>query len=270
MTLVADPITQAVAAQYTGDDPTTVHDDLLGIVEAAIAHQPRSLQTRIGPSEIGNPCDRCLAHKLAGTPEATEVAWLPFIGTCVHEELEGILLRHETTRAALGMPGRFLPENRVTVGQIGGVGITGSTDLFDTHTGTVIDYKVVGTTTLKSAKAHGAKPMYRTQAHLYGKGWQDAGFTVRSVLVWFMPRNAISLRQGYVWQQPYDRAVAEAALLHANQLHAAITALGLEQVLAGLPPHITDDGQDSFSCRRYPDYAAIPAAHMNPSDPFGS
>lgn len=267
-TTAPHPLDVACAAQYTGADPATVHADLLAIIEAAITNQPRSLQTTIGPSEIGNPCDRCLAHKLAGTPEAPEIGWLPFIGTCVHEQLEDIFLRHENTRASLGMPGRFLAENRVTVGQIGQP-ITGSTDLFDTHTGTVIDWKIVGTTTLKTVRAHGAKPQYVKQAHLYGKGWEDAGYTVKSVLVVFLPRNDISLRRGQRWQEPYNRAVAEAALEHANNLHNAITAFGLPHVLASLPPHITDDGEDSFSCRRYPDYAPIAAAHADPSNPFG-
>lgn len=269
MTATIHPLDQACAQQYTGADPSTVYNDLLAIVEAAIINQPRSLQLTIGPSEIGNPCDRCLAHKLAGTPEAPEVGWLPFIGTCVHEALENILLRHENTRATLGMPGRFLAENRVTVGHIGQP-ISGSTDLFDTHSGTVIDWKIVGTTTLKTVRAHGAKPQYRKQAHLYGKGWEDAGYTVKSVLVAFLPRNAISLRQGRTWQEPYDRTVADAALEHANNLHTAITTFGLQHVLASLPGHITDDGQDSFSCRRFPDFAPAAAAHMSPSDPFGS
>lgn len=270
MTATIHPLDAACAAQYTGADPGSVHSDLLSIVEAAITHQPRSLQTAIGPSEIGNPCDRCLAHKLAGTPETLEVGWLPFIGTCVHAELEDIILRHENTRATLGIGGRFLAENRVTVGRINDQDISGSTDLFDTHTGTVIDYKVVGTTTLRTVRAHGAKPQYVKQAHLYGKGWKDAGYTVRSVLVWFMPRNDISLRRGQVWQEPYDQSVAEAALAHADQLARAIAAVGLQTVLAGLPGHITDDGEDSFSCRRYPDYAATAAAHQDASNPFGS
>lgn len=268
--MTIDALAREVASHYTGAQPEQLRDDVLGIIEAAMLNQPRSLQKRIGPSEIGNPCDRCLAHKLGGTQESSEVAWLPYIGTAVHEALEGVFLRHELTRANLAMPPRFLVENRVTVGQIGDIDITGSTDLFDVHTGTVIDWKIVGTTTLKSVRAHGAKPQYRKQAHLYGKGWEDAGYTVKSVLVWFMPRNAISLRQGRTWQEPYDRTVAEAALEHANNLNTAIATFGLEHVLASLPGHITDDGEDSFSCRRFPDFAPAAAARLDPQNPFGS
>ena len=47
-------------------DPNEATREIQSIVAHQILHQPRSLQTRIGPSEIGNPCDHCLAARLAG------------------------------------------------------------------------------------------------------------------------------------------------------------------------------------------------------------
>jgi len=255
-----DTLDAAVAAQFTGTDPSTVAHELRSIVEAAIINDPRSLQTAIGPSGLGNECDRCLAHDLAGTPERPEAAWLPFIGRAVHSTLEEIFLNHEYTRAALGMPGRYLPENRVTVGTVGGVEISGSTDVLDIASGTVVDWKVVGTTTLKTAKAHGASLQYQRQAHLYGKGWEDAGYTVKSVLIYFLPRNSQTLGAAYPWQADYDRQVALDALVRANAIADAITALGLEQVLAGMPEH-TFTG---FSCKKF----ATPTT--NNDAPFGA
>jgi hypothetical protein len=66
-------------------NPDDTWAEYRNIVERAIDNTPRSLQTRIGPSEIGNPCDACLINKLAGTPERREpgTSWLPFIGTRV-------------------------------------------------------------------------------------------------------------------------------------------------------------------------------------------
>jgi hypothetical protein len=224
---------------------------------------PRHTQKLIGPSELGNPCDRCLAHRLGGTPQRPQAAWLPQIGTAVHEWAEMVLLRHEAARAKLGMPGRFLLEHQVTVGQIRGEDITGCSDVFDTHTGTVVDWKVVGGTTLKQAKAHGPSPGYQRQAHLYGKGWQDAGFHVTTVCVYYLPRNAVSLSESYAWMDPYSRQVAEVTLLRADLLAARIAAEGMLPVLEQLPPHT---GQE-FTCKRAPDYRT---PTTNPSDPFGS
>lgn len=237
-----------------------VWTDIRGIVEAAIINAPRSLQTRIGPSELGNPCDRCLAHKLAGTPERPEAAWLPFIGTAVHTELECIFLRHEITRADLGMSGRWFPEHRVTVGTVGGVEISGSTDLFDTETGTVIDFKCVGDTTIKKAKAHGASLVYSRQAQLYAKGWADDGYDVNTTTILYLPRNSLSLSSTYVWSAPYDRQVAIDTLARADTIAAAITTLGLDQVLAGMPEHTFEE----FSCKRF----ATPT--VNNDAPFGA
>lgn len=257
-----DTITRDVAAQFTGEkfDPI----DLRNIIEASMTNQPRSLQKRIGPSELGMGCTRCLAHKLAGTPERTEAAWLPYIGTAVHEQLEHVFIQHEQTRIALGMPGRYLPECRVTVGQVDGVDITGSTDLFDTHTGTVIDWKIVGTNTLRKAKARGASDQYRTQAMLYGRGWESAGYQVTGVAIYFLPRNAVSLRDGYAWQATYSPRLADEALDRATRLSAAIRTIGAKAVIDAQPEH---DG-DGFTCKRYGDYAPTPPPGTS-GDPFG-
>jgi len=237
--------------------------DARHVIEAAMLNAPRTLQTRIGPSEIGNPCDRCLAHKLAGTPERPEAAWLPQIGTAVHGWLESVFLNHETTRVALGMPGRWLSEHRVTVGIIGGVEISGSTDLFDTDTGTVIDFKVVGATTIKKAKAYGASLVYSRQAQLYAKGWADDGYTVNTTTILYLPRNSVSLADTYVWSAPYDRQIALDAIGRANLIAVAIAANGLEAVLAGMAEHTFEE----FSCKRF----ATPIVNNTTSSaPFGA
>jgi len=256
-----DTLDTATAALFTGDDPALVPTQLRAILEAAMINAPRSLQKRIGPSELGIECGRCLAHKLAGTPERPEAAWLPQIGSAVHAWCEEVFLSHEFTRAALGMSGRYLPENRVTVGTVGGVQISGSTDVLDIASGTVVDWKVVGTTTLKAAKAHGASLQYQRQAHLYGKGWEDAGYQVRSVLIYFLPRNAMTLGDAYPWQTNYDRAIAEETLVRADDIADAIDDRGLEAVLASMPEH----DFTGFSCKKF----ATPTTTNNDA-PFGA
>ena len=71
-------------------DPDILATELFSIIEQAIAHQPRTLQTSIGPSEIGNPCDRRIGYKLAGTQPVNGVGavnWKAFVGTALHEIL---------------------------------------------------------------------------------------------------------------------------------------------------------------------------------------
>jgi hypothetical protein len=86
------------------DVPTLI----LAGIRAFQASRPRSLQVEVGPSQLGNPCDHCLAAALAGWEKRGDDAWLPLIGTAVHE----LLLTHE----AFG--NGWLKEHRVTVGQV--------------------------------------------------------------------------------------------------------------------------------------------------------
>lgn len=213
------------------------------IVEKVIANAPRTLQTRIGPSELGTDCTRCLAHKLAGAPEARDTAWLPWIGTAVHAQLAAVF---EGFNVAVGEQ-RFLVEHRVSVGEVNGVDITGNVDLYDAATAEVTDWKVVGVTTLGSARASGPSPTYRVQQHLYGLGLTRAGLPVDTVRVAYLPRNAPTLDAAVIWTQPFDPDVAHRALRRADALARAIDVVGLDAVLAPLSPTA-----GCHSCSRYP------------------
>lgn len=223
----------------------STRQDAQHVVEQAILDQPRSQQTLIGPSEIGIDCDRCLGHKLAGTPKAREVAWLPYIGTAMHAQLERVFLD-------AGKDGRWASESRVWVGDIDGQEIHGSCDLYDAHTGTVVDFKVVGATTLRLAR-HGPSAQYQVQAHLYGRGWQHNGVDINTVAIWYMPRNATRLSEGVWWDEPYNEQVALDALARADALAKAIRILGAEQILPTLAVK-----SSCFDCKRYPALATDP------------
>lgn len=224
--------------------PEEAIPDLQRIIEDAIRNDPRNLQTALGPSDIACACDPCLINMIAismsGEQQEQHAAWLPTQGKAVHEWLEMTLLRH---LAATGTD-RYILEGRVTVGQVGGVDIEGNSDVFDTHTGTVIDYKLTGTTTLRDCKKNGAKLTYRRQVHMYGLGWRLKGYDVRSVAIWYLPRNGFTIGAGYLHQEPYDEQVAVDALARADMFAGAIATFGVDQVLAMAPAHTGTE----FSC----------------------
>lgn len=232
-----------LADAMPGGDPEATWAEYRWVIEEAIANDPRTLQTRIGPSELGDPCDRCLVHKLAEVPEVRDAAWLPWIGKAVHASLQEVFEAFNATRGVR----RFLTETPVTVGQVGGVPITGSVDLYDVCTAEVTDWKITGVTTMRSAKASGPSQTYRVQQHLYGAGLLAAGFPVVRVRIAYLPRNSPTLAAAFIWDEPFDPQVAATALARANALHAAITAVGVEVVLAQLAP---TDG--CYGCSRYP------------------
>lgn len=216
------------------------------VIEAAITSQPRSQQKRIGPSEVGNPCTRCLTHKLIGTPESERHApWLPWIGTAVHAQLEDVFMQ---ANADLEQT-RYLVEATVAVGEIGGQVITGHADLFDLEVGEVTDWKIVGATTLRNAKANGPSETYRTQAHLYGLGFAFRGLTVHRVRIAYLPRNSVHLGDAHIWSEPFDPVRAMTAIQRADEIAQTIAKAGPETALDAAGPHLGSE----HSCTKFPD-----------------
>lgn len=218
-------------------DPNEVAMEMFGAIKDAIVNQPRSLQTRIGPSEIGTPCDRRLAFKIAGAKEinatAGNVAWKPYVGTCIHEALADIMAKHEIARFSAdehAVP-RWHIEESVSVGEIGGVEITGSTDAFDAHHGIVVDWKTTSVNQIRRNYAvKGPGNQYRVQAHLYGRGWQRAGHSVKHVMVIWLVRDG-AFTDRHVFTEPYDEQIAIDALDRAQGIWSVIDALGPEQAI---------------------------------------
>jgi hypothetical protein len=230
-------------ANATDNDPDDTWAQYRTLIDTAVDNQPRTLQARIGPSEIGNPCDACLISKLAGIPEARETgtSWLPFVGTAVHEQLEVIF-----AAANAGMErARYLVETTVSVGEIAGQDITGHADLYDTHTGEVTDWKIVGITTLRDVKRNGIPDAYRAQVHLYGRGFTRRGLPCRGVRIAFLPRNSRSLTDAIVCHETYDEQVALDALGRADTFAQWIAALGADELLK------TAIHNGGHSCARY-------------------
>lgn len=63
--------------------------ELREIIRRHAAYQPRSLQKFLGPSELGSPCDRQVAGKMAGLPGTNHTAdpWASIVGTAIHAYL---------------------------------------------------------------------------------------------------------------------------------------------------------------------------------------
>lgn len=237
-------------------------NSITGIIEDSIRNQPRSLQTRIGPSELGTPCEHCLAAKLAGWEKIErDVAWLPFIGTCVHAYLEDLFEQERAKDIENGDSGLFQAERRVQPGFIRGEPLTGSTDLYLEHLdgvgspGMTIDWKIVGKSTLDTVKRTGPSEQYKAQAHLYALGWNNAGWPTSHVAIYFMPRNAPNLHDGHIWVSRYDQDAALAALDRANKLAqvldglAAISTDTRDQYITGLPRDPA-----CWDCNKYSDH----------------
>lgn len=225
----------------TADIPSLI---LQGIRDFS-ASRPRSLQKEIGPSQIGTPCDHCLAAALVGWEKRGDEAWLPLIGTAVHA-----LLLDEDNGA---WESEWMKEERVSVGRIDGITVQGNADLFHWPSGTVVDLKLVGASTLNEARRHGPSSQYVVQTQLYGRGFQAAGFQVNTVCIAYLPRNSMRLSDAVFASRPYDIDVADDALNRAEKLlrdaryMESVSVRARDVWIDGLPR-----ASGCYDCARYP------------------
>jgi hypothetical protein len=220
------------ALQQRGGDPGLLSLELQHIIAERIESAPRSLQAELGPSEVGDPCARRIGHKLAGSPERTQPPkWKATVGTAIHAWLADCFDANNLAVAAehLGGQERWLIEQRVDVGD----GVTGTADLYDRVTATVVDWKSVGPTMLKGYRKDGPGEQYRRQLHLYGLGLERAGLPVDAVMIVFLPRQG-ELSDGYAWHEAYSAELAADALERYRGVRLIVDALG-DAAPAALP-----------------------------------
>lgn len=246
--------------RHDGLPPAPTLPDLSAALVDYEQNSARSQQVAVGPSEIGVGCDRRLGYSLRNAPKQPEhgVKWAPLLGTAVHALIADAL------KAANDRAGRmrWLVEQRVQPDPA----ISGSCDAYDTDTNTVIDWKLVGKSTIEKAQRNGPGDQYEKQIHVYGRGWQRIGHDPLWVRIVFLPRWSHKIDDAYEWTAPYSRLTAERALTRLRDVDARLTALDVDahserwaQVAATptsdacywCPYHRAGPGIDFYGCAGY-------------------
>lgn len=231
------------------------NDLLLGDLEAAIRDyaraDARSLQAQIGPSELGQACERRVAMTLLGAEKINDERdeWTSSVGTAIHTWMENALKHQNRLLAERGLPVRWLTEQTVEIRP----GLSGHTDAYDLWTHTVLDHKFPGVTSIRKYK-HATDPVtglkgypseqYVWQAHTYGYGWAKLGFPVRKVAIAMYPRSGL-VRDTWLWQADYDPAIAEKALARLDSL---LVGMDVAESLGGLGIFLTSLKRDTANC----------------------
>lgn len=176
---------------------------------------PRSRQTNIGPSEIGGPCDRRLAMRLAGlrAVNRTTDPWPAIVGTAMHDWLQRTLEASNQDHENRGLPRPWLTETRVDADPL----VRGTSDVYHIPTRTVIDWKSVGDTARRKLETEGPSEAYKTQIQVYGLGFSRAGAFVERVALMFLPRQGY-LRDARYYEYPFDPAIAHRAIERAYRV----------------------------------------------------
>lgn len=205
------------------------------IIRAADKNSPRSQQKRIGPSEVGDPCDRKIGYRLLETEEINLVRdpWPAIVGTAIHQWLEKAVNSSSMNLAGFAPKlGGFHWETEMRVAA--NALISGSTDVYDHNNYRVIDWKTAGTDKMRQVRTQGPPRQPIIQANIYGLGHEEAGRQVKDVALVYLPRAGL-LSGIYVWRDLYRREIAEEALARVEGIGRKLLAGGPVEQLPAAP-----------------------------------
>lgn len=218
--------------------------ELRGVITRQATLAPRSRQVHLGPSELGIECDRQVVGKLASVHKTNNVSdpWPSIVGTAVHAWLASAFADENVREQVL----RWAPEVRVTPHP----DHPGTADLYDAWEQAVVDWKVLGATSLSKVKNGGPSQKYKIQLILYGMGYRALGLPVKRVVLAGLPRTAATLDGMYIWEHVLtadDEAMARWVLERTQ-----VRKLLADEVLAGrmtlMQVPATPDDTECYFC----------------------
>ena len=181
---------------------------LLHVLHAKDASRDRSLQTEVGPSEIGG-CRRKVWYRLNAQPHTNEnqSKLAAIMGTAIHAAIEEAI-------GTLDPEGKeYLVETEVAFGDM-----KAHVDLFVPSTGAVIDWK---TSKIKNL-SYFPSNQQRWQVQLYGYLLTKNGYQVNTVNLVAIARDGAE-KDIKVHTEPYDETMALAALSWLANVKASTT-----------------------------------------------
>ena len=181
---------------------------LLHVLHSKDASRDRSLQTEVGPSEIGG-CRRKVWYRLNAQPHTNEnqSKLAAIMGTAIHAAIEDAI-------GAIDPEGKeYLVETEVAYGDM-----KAHVDLFVPSTGAVIDWK---TSKIKNL-SYFPSNQQRWQVQIYGYLLSKNGYEVKTVNLVAIARDGAE-KDVKVHSEPYDETMALAALAWLENVKASPT-----------------------------------------------
>ena len=206
-----------------GDEASALAEKITAVIQHRSANAPRSKQSAIGLSEIGEACVRKISYKLLDWPKTNTNSdpWPSISGTAIHSWLaEAFDDQYDGEENKL-----YLVEHAVMINDELG----GTVDLFDIQAGMVIDHKCVGATSMRSRKQGGMTHQQRIQINCYGLGLERAGYEVKKVALAFYPLGG-RLDGMHTIVEPYNRQLAQDAMDRLNETQTLLWQLDPERV----------------------------------------
>lgn len=187
----------------------------------------RDKQINIGPSDMADPCNKCLASKLAGVKPEREWSMFPWLGTAIHKLIEW------TTHASrfrwvqgendlaweLFGDGRAVFESRYFICSIPGYGdVYGSIDVMLLVEKAIVDWKSSSVKKIKLYKAVGVPDEYIGQVMMYLNAVRQHGYDFEKAVLVFIPRDAPGTDSIWEFEVTFDQEKVDAILNRIQQL----------------------------------------------------
>jgi hypothetical protein len=219
--------------------------ELRKIIWLAAEQAPRSLQVHLGPSELGAICDRQVVAKLVGAGRTNHVSdpWPSIVGTSVHGWLAAAFDAQNARERVL----RWLTETRVSPHPH----YPGHADLYDASEQAVVDWKVLGASSLSKVKRpEGPSRRYKVQLILYGAGFRALGLPVKRVVLAALPRTAATLDDMFVWDHPCTPAdeTLITVVLRRTEIREQLAAEVREGRMSLNQVPVSPDDDECFFC----------------------
>ena len=175
----------------------------------------RDEQTRIGPSDLGNPCNLCLAAKMAGEPVPRSFSLYPWLGTAIHHLIEWttekIRLVHrpglnDMAMEIFGHPTAVAELHIEKAVFIPGYGwCPAHIDYLLPNEGCLVDWKSSSRKKVKAYRARGFVPTDNVgQTLIYLHAAITNGYPVESAVLVYIPRDAATLDEIWAYEVQYD------------------------------------------------------------------
>lgn len=252
-------MTSADEADFLDDadaDGAVLLADLKEMIFLGAQEMPRNQQKHLGPSEIDD-CDRRLVLGMLEIPHCNPDydPLKSLFGTGMHGLMEGFA---HAANKRLGRI-RFVAERRVSARPVSS--LSGTSDLLDLDTLTVVDYKCPAPTAFKKYIEKGPSSKYRRQLHIYGYGyWRTFGVKPKRVAIYWIPQGG-TVSASKLWCEPFDASIAEAEFERMDNLALIAYDLDLEHhpervtVIPATPddgcmfcPYFSNNPQNGHQC----------------------
>lgn len=195
---------------------------LIQVIKWQENRNPRAHQLELGPSELGEVCDRRLAYRILGMEHCNTDfdPWASIMGTAVHSWLESALTDWMTVHGDQS----WSTETTLQINNL----VHAHSDLYSHKFKMVIDWKTAGPDAMKKMVKEGPPQRYITQVQVYGYGFEKAGWDVGKVGLFFLPR-AGWLKNAFVWTGDYDRNIAIGALRRVYEIAQQVTIMNISK-----------------------------------------